>query len=45
MGLKLGLSHKGRTFRLMMFEKWVHRRILGPKTDEVTGGWSKLYNG
>jgi hypothetical protein len=30
--------------RLMIFENRVHRRILGPKRDEVTGGWIKLYN-
>jgi hypothetical protein len=23
---------------------WVLRRILGPRRDEVTGGWRKLYN-
>jgi hypothetical protein len=22
----------------------VHRRIFGPKRDEVTGGWRKLHN-
>jgi hypothetical protein len=22
----------------------VHRRIFGPKKDEVTGGWRKLHN-
>jgi hypothetical protein len=27
-----------------MFEKRVLKRIFGPKTDEVTGGWRKLHN-
>jgi hypothetical protein len=26
-----------------MFENIVPRRILGPKTDEITGGWRKLH--
>jgi hypothetical protein len=30
--------------RLRVFEKRVLRRILGPKRDEVTGGWRKLHN-
>jgi hypothetical protein len=30
--------------RLMVFENRVLRRIFGPKRDEVTGGWGKLYN-
>jgi hypothetical protein len=30
--------------RLRVFEKRVLRRILGPKRDEVTGGWTKLTN-
>jgi hypothetical protein len=30
--------------RLRVFEKRVLRRILGPKRDEVTGGWIKLHN-
>jgi len=30
--------------RLRMFENRVLRRIFGPKRDEVTGKWSKLYN-
>jgi hypothetical protein len=29
---------------LRVFENRVLRRIFGPKTDEVTGGWRKLYN-
>ena len=27
-----------------MFEKRVLRKIFGPKRDEVTGEWRKLYN-
>jgi hypothetical protein len=27
-----------------VFENKVLRRILGPKRDEVTGGWGKLHN-
>jgi hypothetical protein len=30
--------------RLMVFENRVLRRIFGPKRDEVTGGWRKVYN-
>jgi hypothetical protein len=30
--------------RLRVFEKSVFRRIFGPKRDEVTGEWIKLYN-
>jgi hypothetical protein len=30
---------------LRVFENRVLRRIFGPKRDEVTGGWRKLYNG
>jgi hypothetical protein len=30
--------------RLTVFENRVHRRIFGPKRDEVTGGWRKLHN-
>jgi hypothetical protein len=29
---------------LKVFENRVLRRIFGPKRDEVTGGWRKLYN-
>jgi hypothetical protein len=31
-------------YRLRVFENRVLRRIFGPKRDEVTGGWRKLYN-
>jgi hypothetical protein len=27
-----------------VFENRVLRRILGPKIDEVTGGWRKVHN-
>jgi hypothetical protein len=30
--------------RPRVFENRVLRRIFGPKRDEVTGGWRKLYN-
>jgi hypothetical protein len=30
--------------RLRVFENRVLRRISGPKSDEVTGGWRKLHN-
>jgi hypothetical protein len=29
--------------RLRVFEKSVHRRIFGPKRDEVTGDWRENY--
>jgi hypothetical protein len=29
---------------LRVFKNRVLRRIFGPKRDEVTGGWRKLYN-
>jgi len=29
---------------LRVFANKVKRRVLGPKRDEVTGGWRKLYN-
>jgi hypothetical protein len=29
--------------RLKVFENRVLRRIFGPKRDEVTGGWKRLY--
>jgi hypothetical protein len=25
-------------------EKWVLRKIIGPKRDDVTGDWRKLHN-
>jgi len=30
--------------RLKVFEKWMLRRIFGPKRDEVAGDWRKLHN-
>jgi len=30
--------------RLRVFENRMLRRIFGPKRDEVTGEWRKLYN-
>jgi hypothetical protein len=30
--------------RLRVFENRVLRRIIGPKRDEVVGGWRKLHN-
>jgi hypothetical protein len=30
--------------RLSVFEKRMLRRIFGPKRDELTGEWRKLYN-
>ena len=30
--------------RLRVFENRVLRRVFGPKRDEVTGEWRKLYN-
>jgi hypothetical protein len=37
MGVKLG-----RSCRLRVFDKWMLRRIFGPKRDEVTEEWRKL---
>jgi hypothetical protein len=34
----------GEEHRLRVFENKALRRIFGPKTDEVTGGWRKLHN-
>jgi len=30
--------------RLGMFENMVKRRIIGPKREEVVGGWRRLHN-
>jgi hypothetical protein len=43
MGVKLGLSLR-EGYRLMVSENRVMRRIFGPNTEEVTGGWKKLYD-
>jgi hypothetical protein len=32
----------GEEHRLRVFENRILRRIFGPKTDGVTGGWRKL---
>jgi hypothetical protein len=37
-------SHKDKQWTLCLFENRVLRRIFGPKSDEVTGGWRKLHN-
>jgi hypothetical protein len=34
----------GKEYRLRVFENRMLRRILGLKRDEMTRGWSKLYN-
>jgi hypothetical protein len=39
MGVTLMEEH-----RLRVFENRVMRRIVGPKRNEVTGGWRKLHN-
>jgi hypothetical protein len=33
-----------RVAHLRVFENRVLQRIVGPKRDEVTGGWRKLHN-
>jgi hypothetical protein len=33
---------KRRTLQIRVFENRVLRRIFGPKTDEIIGGWRKL---
>jgi len=43
MGVKLGRSQREER-RLRVFENRVLRRTLGPKKDEVTKEWRKLYN-
>jgi hypothetical protein len=42
MGLKLDLSHQGRT--QTEFENRVLKRIFGSKREEVAGGWRTLHN-
>jgi hypothetical protein len=44
MDVKLGSRHYGRNHRLRVFENRVLRRMVGPKRDEVIGGWRKLHN-
>jgi hypothetical protein len=43
MGVKLGLCALREEYRLRVFENRVLRRIFGPKRDEVTGEWRKLF--
>jgi hypothetical protein len=43
MGVKLGLSLTEER-RLRVFENRMLRKLFGPKRDEVTGEWRKLYN-
>jgi hypothetical protein len=38
------LVRKKEENNLRVFENTMLRRIFGPKTDEVTGEWRKLYN-
>jgi hypothetical protein len=38
------VAHIGKKRRLRVFENRVLRGIFGPKRDEVTGEWRKLYN-
>jgi hypothetical protein len=33
-----------KEYRLKVFENRALRRIFGPKSDEVTGGWRELHN-
>jgi hypothetical protein len=33
-----------KVHRLSVFENRVLRKIFGPESDEVTGGWRKLHN-
>jgi hypothetical protein len=40
-----GNSSNCAAISLRLFENRVLRRILGPKADEVTEEWRKLYNG
>jgi hypothetical protein len=43
MGAKLGLLTLREELRLRVFENR-GLKIFGPKIDDVTGGWRKLYN-
>ena len=42
--VKTVLSQLWALWLLYVFESRVLRRVLGPKTDEVTGEWRKLHN-
>jgi hypothetical protein len=39
----LSLTLRGE-HRLRVFEDRMLRRLVGPKRDEITGGWRKLHN-
>jgi hypothetical protein len=43
MGVKLGLTLM-EEYRLRVFENRALRRIFGPKSEEVAGGWRRLHN-
>jgi hypothetical protein len=43
MGVKLGLSHRGRN-RLRLFDNRALRKIIGLARDEVRGEWRRLHN-
>jgi hypothetical protein len=38
------VSHIKRRAQMRALENRVLKRIFGPKRDEVTGGWRRLYN-
>jgi hypothetical protein len=44
MGVKLGLSDTGEECRLRVFENGLLRKIFGPKRNEASGEWRRLYN-
>jgi hypothetical protein len=44
MGVKLGFLTLREENRVRMFVNRVLRRIFGPKSDEMIGGWRKLHN-
>jgi hypothetical protein len=44
MGMKLGLSTQRKEQCLRVFENQVLKRIFGPNTEEVAGGWGRLHN-
>jgi hypothetical protein len=43
MGVKLGLTLR-EEHRFRAFENRELRRIFGPKSEEVAGGWRRLHN-
>jgi hypothetical protein len=44
MGVKLGLSHKGKNIDLTVFFNRVPRRIFQPKREKMAGSWRRLNN-